>query len=163
MLIVFPRSCLSVWVSAIPEHVSLTSAHTVSSTGGCHLSLRTPNSACQIPALFKVVLQCHLHTSVFRPVARKRSSPLEYEQNFLSSSPSICHIFPYISGIQVHVSSLLKDCKLWVCVCRSTLGRCDVCSTEPGTQTSSKEVLDVVHEASPLLHLVFISFQLSPQ
>lgn len=99
------RTCLSHLCSHCPLH------------WGGHLPLSTPNSACQIPTLFKAVLQAISMNPFPGLKPEEGSHSLCVSRTFYSLLTAFVIFFLYITMTQTHVSSLLKDCKLWVYVC----------------------------------------------
>lgn len=97
--------CLPVSVDTCHSRNMSPSALLTLSPPRCHLSLPTPNSACQIPTFFTVVLQCRLHAAASgpspeessrSPCVRRTFVPLsQHSHVFLSFCPSrSCLISP---------------------------------------------------------------------
>lgn len=100
----------------VPEHGSLSFAHTVPSTRAICPS--TPNSACGVPPLFKVAAELAALRILLTLRPRKViGSFLAWQKIFLHPFLAARVAFlSYISVTQAHISPLLKDCKLWICV-----------------------------------------------
>lgn len=106
----FARSspcCLPVSVDTCHPRTYLPQLYSHFSLQECHLSILTPDFACQIPTFFPVAIHCYLHAAASGPSLEKVLVPCVCTK-LLSPSHSI-HMFSCLSVTQTHVSSTLKD------------------------------------------------------